>query len=335
MRAVPVMTGLFRQAEGGIGVMRDLSGKTVTLIGGTGFVGRALSERLLAAGARVIVLARNAERAKRLKTGGSIGQLTAVPGNALNDDDLLSVIAPADIVINLVGILAPAGRQTFAALQAELPGRIGRMAADTGTRSVLHISALGADLKSPSVYARTKAEGERALLRQFPEATVLQPSVIFGPGDNFFNRFGQMAMFAPALPLIGGGTSLMQPVYVGDVADAAVAALRTDDAGGQIYQLGGPRTYSFAELMRFTLDCVGRRRLLLSIPFAVASLPAAFASVLPNPPLTLDQLKLLKSDNVCRKKAPGLAELGVVPTGIEAVVPAYLMPFRPGGRFAK
>ncbi|MGB0810132.1 MAG: complex I NDUFA9 subunit family protein [Candidatus Puniceispirillaceae bacterium] len=315
--------------------MINLSGKTITLIGGTGFVGRALAEKLLSADARVIVLARNAERAKRLKTGGAIGQLTAVPGNALNDEDLLSVIAPADIVINLVGILAPSGRQTFSALQAELPGRIARMATETGTASVVHVSALGADLKSPSVYARTKAEGERALLRQFAQATVLQPSIIFGPGDSFFNRFGQMAMLAPALPLIGGGTSLMQPVYVGDVADAVLAALTTEEARGQIYQLGGPQTYSFAELMRFTLECVGRRRLLLPVPYSVASLPAAFAGLLPNPPLTLDQLKLLKVDNVCNKSAPGLADLGITPTGIEGVVPAYLMPFRPGGRFAK
>ena len=248
---------------------------------------------------------------------------------------MLSVIAPADIVINLVGILAPSGRQTFSALQAELPGRIARTATETGTASVVHVSALGADLKSPSVYARTKAEGERALLRQFAQATVLQPSIIFGPGDSFFNRFGQMAMLAPALPLIGGGTSLMQPVYVGDVADAVLATLTTEEARGQIYQLGGPQTYSFAELMRFTLECVGRRRLLLPVPYSVASLPAAFAGLLPNPPLTLDQLKLLKVDNVCKKSAPGLADLGITPTAIEGVVPAYLMPFRPGGRFAK
>ena len=217
--------------------MINLSGKTITLIGGTGFVGRALAEKLLSADARVIVLARNAERAKRLKIGGAIGQLTAVPGNALNDEDLLSVIAPADIVINLVGILA------------HLPGRpsprcrlsclaVSRMATETGTASVVHVSALGADLKSPSVYARTKAEGERALLRQFAQATVLQPSIIFGPGDGFFNRFGQMAMLAPALPLIGGGTSLMQPVYVGDVADAVLAALTTEEARARFTSLG-------------------------------------------------------------------------------------------------
>lgn len=315
--------------------MSDLSRKTVTLIGGTGFVGTALAEKLLQAGARVIVLARNAERAKRLKTAGAVGQLTAVAGNALDDDVLLSVIAPADIVINLVGILAPSGLQTFAALQAELPDRIGQMAAQTGTQAVVHISALGSDLKSPSVYARTKAEGERALRRRFPEASIVQPSIIFGPGDNFFTRFGQMAMIAPALPLIGGGNNQMQPVYVGDVADAILAILSTNAASGQIYQLGGPHRYSFAELMRFTLDCVGRRRWLVPMPFALARLPAALAGLLPNPPLTLDQLKLLETDNVCRKSALGLTELGITPTAIEAVVPEYLMPFRSGGRFVK
>ena len=314
--------------------MDELSRKTVSIIGGTGFVGRALTEKLLKAGARVIVLARNGDRAKQLKTGGTIGQLTAIPGNALNDDDLLSVISPANILINLVGILAPSGQQTFSALQAELPVRIGRMAKNAGCQQIVHISALGADLKSPSIYARTKAEGERGLLRQFPDAVILRPSIIFGPGDNFFNRFGRMAMFAPALPLIGGGTNLMQPVYVGDVADAVLAALATEESKGRIYQLGGPQTYSFADLMRFTMTCVGRRRPLLPIPFSVASLPAAFAGLLPNPPLTLDQLKLLRADNVCRKSAPGLNDLGITPTAIEGVVPDYLMPFRPGGRFA-
>ncbi len=315
-------------------IMSYLSGKTVSLIGGTGFVGRALAGKLLNAGARVIILARNAERAKRLKTGGAIGQLTAIAGNAQDDEDLLSVLSPADIVINLVGILAPSSQQTFPALQAELPARIGLMAKETKCQRIVHLSALGAKLKSPSEYARTKAEGERGLLRQFPDATIMQPSIIFGAGDSFFNRFGQMAMFAPALPLIGGGKSLMQPVYVGDVADAVLAALLKEDAKGQIYQIGGPQIYSFADLMRFTLTCIGRRRLLVPVPFSVVSLPAAIFGLLPNPPLTLDQLKLLKVDNVCCKSAPGLIELGITPTAIEGVVPDYLMQFRPGGRFA-
>ena len=314
--------------------MSYLSGTTVSLIGGTGFVGRALAEKLLNAGARVIILARNAERAKRLKTGGAIGQLTAIAGNAQLDADLLSVMSPADIVINLVGVLAASGQQTFHSLQAELPMRIGRMAKEAGSQQIVHVSALGAKLKSKSIYARTKAEGERGLLRQFPNAVIMRPSIIFGPGDSFFNRFGQMAMFSPALPLIGGGTGLMQPVYVNDVADAILAALTMEEAKGKIYELGGPQIYSFADLMRFTLTCVGRRRLLVPVPFSIASLPAALFSLLPNPPLTLDQLKLLKVDNVCRKSAPGLTELGITPTAIEGVVPDYLMQFRPGGRFA-
>jgi len=311
----------------------DLSQKTIAVIGGTGFVGRAVVEQLAATGARILVLARNSERAKQLKVFGAVGQISAVAGNALRDEDLASVIAPADMVVNLVGILAPSGRQTFAGLQAELPGRIGQMASQYGVESIVHLSAIGASLKSPSLYARTKAEGERALLRQYSQATILQPSVIFGPADGLFSRFGQMAMLAPALPLIGGGRNLMQPVFVGDVARAVVAALQSPDTQGRIYQLGGPNCYSFAELMRFILSSIQRQRMLVSVPFALMAIPAFFAGFLPNPPLTNDQLKLLKTDNICTKSAPGLAELGITPTSIEAIVPEYLAVFRPGGRF--
>ena len=252
----------------------DLSQKTIAVIGGTGFVGRAVVEQLAATGARILVLARNSERAKQLKVFGAVGQISAVAGDALRDEDLASVIAPADMVVNLVGILAPSGRQTFAGLQAELPGRIGQMASQYGVESIVHLSAIGASLKSPSMYARTKAEGQRALLRKFPQATILQPSVIFGPGDGLFSRFGQMAMLAPALPLIGGGRNLMQPVFVGDVARAVVTALQSSDTRGRIYQLGGPNCYSFAELMRFILSSIQRQRMLVSVPFALMAIPA-------------------------------------------------------------
>ena len=311
----------------------DLSQKTIAVIGGTGFVGRAIVEKLAATGARILILARNTERAKSLKVFGAVGQISAVAGNALNDDDLAAIIEPADMVVNLIGILAPSGRQKFETLQAELPGRIGKMAALKGVKNIVHISAIGASLKSPSLYARTKAEGERALLRQFPSAIVLRPSVIFGPGDGLFARFGQMAMLAPALPLVGGGRNRMQPVYVGDVADSVVAALTGKATHSQIYQLGGPHIYSFAELMRFILKATERRRMLVSVPFSVMAIPAFFAGLLPNPPVTSDQLKLLKTDNICAKSAPGLAELGITPTAIEAIVPEYLAAFRPGGRF--
>ena len=311
----------------------DLSQKTIAVIGGTGFVGRAIVEKLAATGARILILARNTERAKSLKVFGAVGQISAVAGNALNDDDLAAIIEPADMVVNLIGILAPSGSQKFETLQAELPGRIGKMAALKGVKNIVHISAIGASLKSPSLYARTKAEGERALLRQFPSAIVLRPSVIFGPGDGLFARFGQMAMLAPALPLVGGGRNRMQPVYVGDVADSVVAALTGKATHSQIYQLGGPHIYSFAELMRFILKATERRRMLVSVPFSVMAIPAFFAGLLPNPPVTSDQLKLLKTDNICTKSAPGLAELGITPTAIEAIVPEYLAAFRPGGRF--
>jgi len=311
----------------------DLSQKTIAIIGGTGFVGRAIVEKLAATGARILIMARNTERAKSLKVFGAVGQISAVAGNALNDADLAAILEPADMVVNLIGILAPSGRQKFETLQAELPGRIGKMAAQNGIENIVHISAIGASLKSPSLYARTKAEGERALLRQFPSAVILRPSVVFGPGDGLFTRFAQMAMLAPALPLIGGGRNRMQPVYVGDVADAVVAALANISAQGQIYQLGGPHIYSFADLMRFILKATERRRMLVSVPFPVMAIPAFFAGLLPNPPITGDQLKLLKTDNICAKSAPGLAELGITPTAIEAIVPEYLAAFRPGGRF--
>ena len=317
----------------GVQMRVDLSQKTIAVIGGTGFVGRAVVEKLAATGARILILARNTERAKQLKVFGSVGQISAVAGNALQDENLAAVLGPADMVVNLIGILAPSGSQKFESLQAELPGRIGKMAAQHNVEAIVHMSAIGASLKSPSLYARTKAEGERSLLRQFPKAVILQPSVIFGPGDGLFARFGQMAMLAPALPLIGGGRNLMQPVYVGDVADAVVATLADPASIGKIYMLGGPHRYSFADLMRFILKATGRRRPLIPVPFPVMAIPAFFASFLPKPPLTLDQLKLLKTDNVCSKSAPGLAELGITPTAIKAVVPEYLAAFRPGGRF--
>lgn len=311
----------------------NLSQKTVAIIGGTGFVGRSITEKLARAGARIIILARNGERAKNLKPLGDIGQITAIAGNALDDDSLLSVIRPADMVINLIGILAPSRGQTFTALHSKLPARIAEIASQNGVEAIMHLSALGADLKSSSHYARTKAEGERNLLRQFDQATILRPSVIFGPGDNFFNRFGQLAMVAPALPLIGGGRNLMQPVYVGDVSDAIVKALASPEVKGSIYQLCGPKTYSFAELMTYILQVTNRRCMLVPVPFWVMVLPAIMAGLLPGSPLTLDQLALLKTDNISQKSIPDLAKLGISPTAIEAVVPDYLASFRPGGRF--
>ena len=313
--------------------MGFLDGKTVTLIGGSGFIGRALVEKLARAGARILVLGRNAERVKCMKPLGAVGQITALAGDATDEATLRTAIMPADTVINLVGILSPIGRHNFELMHATLPAQIAKIASETKVDQLVHFSALGASMKSDSVYARTKAEGERALLRQFKTAVILRPSVVFGPGDSFFTRFGQMAMIAPALPLIGGGTNKIQPVFVGDVADAVMAILQPTFTGDQIFELGGPKIYKFKELMELTLTAVARKRLLLPVPFAVMSLPAFFAGFLPNPPITLDQLTLLKTNNICSPKVSGFAELGIDPRAAEMIIADYLAPFRPGGRF--
>lgn len=313
--------------------------KTIAVIGGSGFVGRATIELIAKHSARIIVLCRNAEKAKYLKPMGVVGQITVVSGDACDDETLEQVIAPADAVVNLVGILAETGSQKFIALQAELPGRIGAMAAKHDVESVVHVSAIGASATSPSIYSRTKAAGEAALLSAFPKAVILRPSIVFGAGDNFFNRFASMAMLAPALPLPGGGGMLMQPVYVGDVAAAIAAGLgltRTrKKMEGEPFELAGPNIFSFRQLMELTLSHIKRRRLLMPVPLWTMRCGAVFAGLLPNPPLTVDQVRLLASDNVADPSRPGLSEIGLTPTPVDTILPQYLARFRPGGRFAR
>ena len=237
---------------------------TVAVIGGSGFLGRATVEKLARAGKRVIVLCRNAERAKYLKPMGDVGQITIIAGNAMNAQTLDDVIASADAVVNLVGILAEGGGQRFDKLQGELPGLIGAAATRHGLEAFVHLSAIGSNAESSSRYARSKAAGEAAVKKAYPAAVVLRPSVIFGPRDDFFNRFASMAMIAPALPLPGGGGMKMQPVYVDDVARAITVALGIAGSqfspAGKTYELGGPDIYSFKELMAMTLRHSERRR---------------------------------------------------------------------------
>ena len=310
---------------------------TVAVIGGSGFVGRATVEQLARAGKRVIVLCRNAERAKYLKPMGDVGQITIIAGNAMGARTLDQVIGSADAVINLVGILAEGGGQRFDKLQGELPGLIGAAATLHGLEALVHVSAIGADAESASRYARSKAAGEAAVKKAYPASVVLRPSVIFGPRDDFFNRFASMAMIAPALPLPGGGGMKMQPVYVDDVARAIVIALGVagpqPSAAGKTYELGGPDIFTFKQLMAITLRHSERRRALVPVPFGLLSFGATFASLLPNPPITRDQVKLLKQDNVVAKRASGLADLGIVATSVESVLPSYLDRYRPRGLF--
>ena len=311
-----------------------LGNATVAVLGGTGFIGRGIVERLAREGASVKVLARDPERAKFLKPMGWPGQISIFAGDALDDAALAGLIEGSDAVVNTVGILAERGAQRFEALQAELPGRIGKLAEEAGARRVVHLSAIGANRKSRSRYAASKGRGEAALRRAFKKATILRPSVVFGSGDGFYDRFAAMAATAPGLPVIGGGRNRFQPVYVGDVADAAVACLERDETAGGIYELGGPDVVTFREVMAFIIEQIQRRRILFPVPRFVMMLAALPLELLPSPPVTRDQLRLLKFDNVVPSGARGLADLGIEATPAALVVPAYLARYRPGGRFA-
>ncbi|WP_019015136.1 complex I NDUFA9 subunit family protein [Elioraea tepidiphila] len=302
--------------------------KVATVFGGSGFIGRYVVKRLAERGHIVRVAVRDPEAALFLKPMGAPGQIVPVGVSVTDDAGVAAVVSGAEIVVNLVGILHETRKATFKAIQGEAPGRIGRAAAAAGARAVVQLSAIGADAASPSAYARTKAEGEHAVREAFPKATVLRPSIVFGPEDGFFNRFAALAQFVPALPLYGGGETKFQPVYVGDVADAVIAALDRADAAGRTYELGGPRVYSFRDLLQYILTVTGRRRLLLPLPWSVGRMQARVFELLPNPPLTRDQLLLLQRDNVVAPGALTLADLGIMPKAVEAIVPGYLGRFR-------
>lgn len=310
-----------------------MDGTRVTVFGGSGFVGRSIVRELSRRGALVTVGCRSTEAAKFLKPMGTVGQVTPVRTDVTRYDQVARALEGADLAISLVGILHQSGRNSFEAVHAAAPGMIARAASDAGIRRLVHVSAIGADPASRSEYARTKAAGEEAVLAGFPSATVMRPSIVFGPDDSFFNRFGAIATIAPALPLFGGGATRFQPVYVQDVARAVLAALEKSDAQGRTYELGGPGTYTMREIMKLVITYTGRRRALVPVPFPIARLKASVLELLPNPPLTRDQLEMLKSDNVADPDLPGLADLGIEPTACEVVLPTYLDRFRPGGRY--
>ncbi|MDZ5646534.1 complex I NDUFA9 subunit family protein [Nitrospirillum sp. BR 11828] len=308
--------------------------RIATVFGGAGFIGRHVIRRLAKTGCVIRVPARHPGEAAFLKTNGAVGQIVPMAVDIADDASVARAIEGADVVINLMGILAEGGRrQRFDLVHTEAAGRIARLAKGADVSRLVHVSALGVDANSRSAYSRSKAAGEQAVRAVFPEATILRPSVVFGPEDNFFNRFAGMAKTLPFVPLIGGGATRFQPVYVGDVADAIVNAATRAGAEGKTYELGGPRAYSFRELIQLTLDLTGRKTRLISIPWGLASLQAAFLEMVPGKPLTRDQVILLKSDNVLSGKLPGLADLGVAPTAAEVILPTYLDRFQVGGRY--
>lgn len=312
--------------------MRVSDGAVATVFGGSGFIGRYVVKRLAEAGFIVRVAVRDPEAALFLKPMGGVGQVVPMACDVTKPALVAAAVAGAEVVVSLVGILFESRTNSFAATQAEAPGTIARAAAAAGVRRLVHVSALGADAASDSLYARSKAEGEQAVLAAFPAATILRPSLVFGPEDGFFNRFAAMAGLSPVLPLVGGGQTRFQPVYVGDVADAVMAALARDEAMGRTYELGGPKTYTFRELMEFILATIGRRRHLVPLPWGLAMLQGRLGEFLPTPPITRDQVRLLRRDSVVAAGALGLAELGIAPHAIEAIVPSYLARYRQPGR---
>jgi NADH dehydrogenase len=308
--------------------------RRVVVFGGSGFIGRYVVRRLAARGDIVRVAVRDPVAAAFLKPAGNVGQIVPMRVDITDDAAVAEAMRGADAAINLVGILHESGRQRFDAVQGAGAARLADAAKAAGVARFVHVSAIGADAASDSAYARSKAAGEAAVRRAYPDAPILRPSVVFGPEDQFFNRFAFLAQIAPALPLIGGGATRLQPVYVADVAAAILAALDQPAAAGTTYELGGPRVLTLREVIDYILAETGRRPWRVSLSFGAATLLAAVLERLPSPQLTRDQVRLLRHDNVVREGAPDLRSLGIVPTPIEAIVPSYLEIYRRGGRFA-
>ncbi len=312
-----------------------MASQRITVFGGSGFLGAYVVERLADRDMTVTVAVRDPEAAKHLRPLGQVGQVTPVACDIKSPDAVARAVEGADAVINLVGILAERGRQTFKAVHVDAAGEIARAASRAGARSLVHVSAVGAASNALSEYSRSKAAGEAAVRDAFPQATIVRPSVIFGPGDGFFNLFAGLARVAPALPLFGGGQTRFQPVYAADVADAITGAPFDPSSAGETYELGGPRVYTFAELMELLLTEIRRKRALVPVPFFVGDIQATFAGLLPNPPVTRDQMKSLRSDNVVSPDARTLADLGISPTAVETILPTYVHRYRRGGRLGR
>jgi uncharacterized protein YbjT (DUF2867 family) len=316
--------------------LKSNSETLVTVFGGSGFLGRHVVRALANRDYRVRVAVRRPELAGFLQPLGRVGQIHAVQANIRFPQSVEAAVRDADVVINLVGILFQRGRQRFDAVQAQGALTIATAAKHAGAHLV-HVSAIGADENSPSHYARSKAVGERLVLEELPSAVIIRPSIVFGPEDEFFNRFAAMTPFLPMLPLPGGGHTRFQPVFAGDVGTAIATAVGGGAKPGATYELGGPDVRTFKALMEFILATIERRRLLVPVPFALMKLQAAFLEYLPSPPLTPDQVELLKVDNVvseaARAQARTIEGLGIIPNSIAAVVPDYLWRFRKTGQF--
>ena len=311
----------------------------VTVFGGSGFLGRNVVRALAKRDYRIRVAVRRPELAGHLQPLGRVGQIHAVQANVRYPASVEAAMRDSAVAINLVGTLVESGAQTFDAVQARGADTIARAASAAGARMV-HVSAIGADANSPAAYGRSKAAGEQAVLAAVSSATILRPSVVFGPEDQFTNRFAALARISPFLPLIGGGVSRLQPVYVADVAAAVADAVDGKTKPGAVYELGGPEVLSMREIMEIILDITERKRMLISLPFGLARFKALFLQFAPGLlKLTPDQVAMLQSDNVVsdEAKAAGLTleGLGITPDSMQAVAPQYLWRFRAAGQFQR
>jgi uncharacterized protein YbjT (DUF2867 family) len=311
--------------------------KLVTVFGGSGFIGRHVVRALAKRGWRIRVAVRRPDLAGHLQPLGAVGQIMPVQANLRYRWSVDRAVQGADAVVNLVGIMNESGRQNFSVLHNFGARAVAEATRAAGIQTLVHQSAIGADAKSESLYARTKALGEDAVLETLPNAVILRPSIVFGPEDKFFNRFGDMARISPFLPLIGGGGTKLQPVFVADVAEAIARAVEGQLAGGTIYELGGPEVKTFRQCMELLLTEIERSPLLVSVPWTMAHYGASIAQWLPKPLLTVDQVRLLKSDNVVSAEAEAegrtLAGIGIHPSNLLAELPSYLQRFKPHGQF--
>lgn len=303
--------------------------RQVTVFGGSGFIGRYVVQRIARTGARVAVAVRDTEGAQFVRMFGHVGQVLPVPCDVTLPETVEATLQGSEAAVNLVGILFQQGSQRFDEVHRKAAGAIAEKARAAGLKRLVHVSAIGADPNAYSAYARSKGLGEEAVRAAFPEATILRPSIVFGPEDDFFNRFARLARIAPVLPLFGGGRTRFQPVYVADVADAVVTALTERSSRGRTYELGGPAVLTFEEILRLILAETGRKRCLMRLPFWAADVLGMLSPILPRwpgrgPLLTRDQALQLRHDNVVSAGAAGFQDLGITPTALELVLPDYL-----------
>ena len=307
--------------------------KIIAIFGAGGFIGKHLMRQLTKLDYRIKVATRNPYLKGYLKPLGNPGQIEFFKTNIFNPEDVKQVLKNCDIVINLVGILYETRKQKFNQIHSQFPLLLSNLCSELGLKNLVHVSALGIKEKNTSQYMQSKLQGEKNIQNNFKKSVILRPSVVFGPEDKFFNTFASLAQFFPALPLIGGGKTKFAPIYVGDVAKAIVKAIQLNNSETKIYELGGPKNYSFKELMEILLVEIKKKRFLIPIPFAVAKFQSYFLQMTPNPLLTPDQVELLKHNNILTGENLSLKDLGITGTTIESILPKYIYRFRKGGQF--